>query len=51
MVTKNTPLASEYPIANSFAPGWTSGFTGPMPVRIIAAFSVASSQGRPSSQW
>jgi hypothetical protein len=31
--------------------GLEMGAIGPMPVRIIAAFSTASSQGSPSSVW
>ena len=35
-------------IANTFAGADTTAFTGPMPVRIMAALSAASSHGRPS---
>ena len=45
------PAEQGVPIAKTFAAGVETGFTGPMPVRIIAAFSDASSHGSPASAW
>lgn len=44
VVIKTTPEKSAYAEAKNLAESEFKGFTGPMPVRIIIAFKIASTQ-------
>lgn len=46
-----SPLKSAYADAKSLAPVLASGFTGPIPPKIIDAFSRESTQSKPATQW